>query len=63
MLTLDREETTSPLNYDDLNSSIKDTFAAIDRFELQAVEAVARITGLSVEVVQQLQQGKSENQE
>ncbi|MHC5822779.1 MAG: hypothetical protein ACYT04_44835, partial [Nostoc sp.] len=38
MLTLDREETTSPLDYDVLNSSIKDTFAAIDRFELQAVE-------------------------
>ena len=37
MLTLDRE-TKSELHYDDLNSSIKDTFATIDRFELQAVE-------------------------
>ena len=36
MLTLDRE-TLGELHYDDLNSSIKDTFAAIDRFELQAV--------------------------
>ena len=38
MLILNREETTSPLDYDVLNSSIKDTFAAIDRFELQAIE-------------------------
>ena len=37
MLTLDRES-KSTLDYDDLNSSIKDTFAAIDRFELQAIE-------------------------
>ena len=37
MLTLDRE-TKSALHYDDLNSSIKDTFATIDQFELQAVE-------------------------
>ena len=37
MLTLDRE-TLGELHYDDLNSSIKDTFAALDRFELQAVE-------------------------
>ncbi len=37
MLTLDRE-TKSELHYDDLNSSIKDTFATIDQFELQAVE-------------------------
>ncbi|MBD2731605.1 hypothetical protein H6G96_36325 [Nostoc sp. FACHB-892] len=40
MLTLDREETKSALDYDDLNSSIKDTFAAIDQFELQAVEQI-----------------------
>lgn len=40
MLTLDTEETKSALHYDDLNSSIKDTFAAIDQFELQAVEQV-----------------------
>ena len=39
MLTLDRE-TKSALHYDDLNSSIKDTFAAIDQFELQAVEQI-----------------------
>ncbi|AUB44596.1 ATPase involved in DNA repair (plasmid) [Nostoc flagelliforme CCNUN1] len=39
MLTLDRE-TKPALHYDDLNSSIKDTFAAIDRFELQAVEQI-----------------------
>ncbi|MBN3869705.1 hypothetical protein [Nostoc sp. JL33] len=39
MLTLDRE-TKSELHYDDLNSSIKDTFATIDRFELQAVEQI-----------------------
>ncbi|MCC5654373.1 hypothetical protein LC609_32250 [Nostoc sp. XA013] len=38
MLTLDREETKSAHHYDDLNSSIKDTFATIDQFELQAVE-------------------------
>ena len=38
MLTLDREETKSALHYDDLNSSIKDTFATLDQFELQAVE-------------------------
>jgi hypothetical protein len=40
MLTLDREETKSALDYDDLNSSIKDTFATIDQFELQAVEQI-----------------------
>ncbi|MDZ8139577.1 MAG: hypothetical protein RM049_30535 [Nostoc sp. DedQUE04] len=39
MLTLDRE-TKSTLHYDDLNSSIKDTFATIDQFELQAVEQI-----------------------
>ncbi|QFS52479.1 hypothetical protein [Nostoc sphaeroides] len=39
MLTVDRE-TKSALHYDDLNSSIKDTFATIDRFELQAVEQI-----------------------
>ncbi|MCC5611209.1 hypothetical protein LC612_31750, partial [Nostoc sp. CHAB 5834] len=39
MLTLDREN-KSALHYDDLNSSIKDTFAAIDQFELQAVEQI-----------------------
>ncbi|MCF2152135.1 hypothetical protein IQ276_038255 [Desmonostoc muscorum LEGE 12446] len=40
MLTLDREESLGALHYDDLNSSIKDTFAALDRFELQAVEQI-----------------------
>ncbi|MCC5632864.1 hypothetical protein LC613_35555 [Nostoc sphaeroides CHAB 2801] len=39
MLTLDRE-ILGELDYDDLNSSIKDTFAALDRFELQAVEQI-----------------------
>ncbi|AUB35415.1 ATPase involved in DNA repair [Nostoc flagelliforme CCNUN1] len=39
MLTLDRE-TKSELHYDDLNSSIKDTFATLDQFELQAVEQI-----------------------
>lgn len=37
MLTLDRE-TKSAVDYDDLNTSIKDTFATLDQFELQAVE-------------------------
>jgi hypothetical protein len=40
MLTLDREETTSAIDYDLLNSSIKQTFAAIDRFESQAVDEI-----------------------
>ena len=40
MLTLDREESLGELHYDDLNSSIKDTFATLDRFELQAVEQI-----------------------
>ncbi|AUB42378.1 ATPase involved in DNA repair [Nostoc flagelliforme CCNUN1] len=40
MLTLDREESLGALHYDDLNSSIKDTFATIDQFELQAVEQI-----------------------
>jgi hypothetical protein len=39
MLTLDRES-LGAFHYDDLNSSIKDTFAAIDQFELQAVEQI-----------------------
>ncbi|WP_323808816.1 hypothetical protein [Nostoc sphaeroides] len=39
MLTLDRE-TLGELHYDDLNSSIKDTFATLDQFELQAVEQI-----------------------
>jgi hypothetical protein len=36
MLTLDRSETTSALDYRNLNTSIQETFAAIDRFEWQA---------------------------
>ncbi|MBD2535697.1 hypothetical protein H6G97_42575 [Nostoc flagelliforme FACHB-838] len=40
MLTLNREETKSALDYNDLNSNIKDTFATIDQFELQAVQQV-----------------------
>jgi hypothetical protein len=36
MLTLDRSETTSTLDYSSLNTSIQETFAAIDRFEWQA---------------------------
>ena len=40
MLTLDRES-KSALDYDVLNSSIKDTFAAIDRFEWQAIEELS----------------------
>jgi hypothetical protein len=40
MLTLDRHQTTSAIDYDALNSSIKETFAAIDRFESQAVDEI-----------------------
>ncbi|MBW4689956.1 MAG: hypothetical protein KME40_33955 [Komarekiella atlantica HA4396-MV6] len=36
MLTLNRSETTSTLDYSNLNISIQETFAAIDRFEWQA---------------------------
>jgi hypothetical protein len=36
MLTLNRSETTSTLDYTNLNISIQETFAAIDRFEWQA---------------------------
>ncbi|MBD2451727.1 hypothetical protein H6G76_32335 [Nostoc sp. FACHB-152] len=39
MLTLDRE-TTSASSYNILNSSIKETFTAIDRFEWQAVDEI-----------------------
>ncbi|WP_375494424.1 hypothetical protein [uncultured Nostoc sp.] len=38
MLTLNHSETTSALDYKILNTSIQDTFAAIDRFEWQAIE-------------------------
>jgi hypothetical protein len=40
MLTLDREETASAIDYGILNSSIKETFTAIDRFESQAVDEI-----------------------
>ncbi|QLE45102.1 hypothetical protein FD723_32650 (plasmid) [Nostoc sp. C052] len=39
MLTLEREE-TSALNYSNLNTSIQETFTAIDRFEWQAVDEI-----------------------
>ncbi|MCC5618291.1 hypothetical protein LC605_25040 [Nostoc sp. CHAB 5836] len=39
MLTLDREQ-TSALDYSNLNSSIKESFTAIDRFESQAVDEI-----------------------
>ncbi|MEH2383472.1 MAG: hypothetical protein V7K27_32060 [Nostoc sp.] len=42
MLTLDREQTTE-LDYTDLNSSIKETFTAIDRFEWQAVNEILQM--------------------
>lgn len=38
MLTLETEQTTLPSDYTNLNTSIQDTFAAIDRFEWQAIE-------------------------
>jgi hypothetical protein len=40
MLTLHREETKSAIDYDLINSSIKETFAAIDRFESQAIDEI-----------------------
>ncbi|WP_414573532.1 hypothetical protein [Nostoc sp. CCY 9925] len=42
MLTLDRETTSAP-SYSILNSSIKETFTAIDRFEWQAVEEILQM--------------------
>jgi hypothetical protein len=42
MLTLDREETSTP-DYSLLNSSIKETFITIDRFESQAVEEILQM--------------------
>ncbi|WP_375497135.1 hypothetical protein [uncultured Nostoc sp.] len=38
MLTLNRSKTTSALDYNILNTSIQDTFTAINRFEWQAIE-------------------------
>ncbi|MBC1237227.1 hypothetical protein [Nostoc sp. 2RC] len=42
MLTLDRETTSAP-SYSILNSSIKETFTAIDRFEWQAVDEILQM--------------------
>ncbi|MFN6567941.1 hypothetical protein [Dendronalium sp. ChiSLP03b] len=42
MLTLDREKTSAP-SYNILNTSIKETFTAIDRFEWQAVDEVLQM--------------------
>ncbi|MHC0067344.1 hypothetical protein ACWATR_31275 [Nostoc sp. UIC 10890] len=43
MLTLNRSETTSALDYSNLNASIQETFAAIDRFEWQAVDEILQM--------------------
>ncbi|MFN6569183.1 hypothetical protein [Dendronalium sp. ChiSLP03b] len=43
MLTLDRSETTSAPSYSILNTSIKETFTAIDRFEWQALEEILQM--------------------
>ncbi|WP_193199752.1 hypothetical protein [Nostoc sp. MG11] len=40
MLILNREEPTTALDYDLINSSIKQTFTIIDRFESQAVDEI-----------------------
>ncbi|MEH1810710.1 hypothetical protein [Nostoc sp.] len=42
MLTLDREQTTA-LDYSVVNASIQETFAAIDRFEWQAVDEILQM--------------------
>ncbi len=42
MLTLEREE-TSALDYSNLNTSIQETFTAIDRFEWQAVDEILQM--------------------
>ncbi|MBW4428960.1 MAG: hypothetical protein KME50_32230 [Nostoc desertorum CM1-VF14] len=42
MLTLDREQTTA-LDYSNLNTSIHETFTAIDRFEWQAVDEILQM--------------------
>ncbi|WP_242065011.1 hypothetical protein [Nostoc sp. FACHB-133] len=43
MLTLNRSETTSALDYSNLNISIQETFTAIDRFEWQAVDEILQM--------------------
>ena len=40
MLTLNRSETTSTLDYANINTSIQETFTAIDRFECFAVDEI-----------------------
>jgi hypothetical protein len=40
MLTLEREQTTLVLDYANLNTSIQETFTAIERFEWQAVDEI-----------------------
>ncbi|WP_308189268.1 hypothetical protein [Nostoc mirabile] len=40
MLTLNRSETTLALDYSNLNTSIQETFTAIDRFECFAVDEI-----------------------
>ncbi len=42
MLTLDREQTTA-LDYSVVNSSIQETFTAIDRFEWQAIDEILQM--------------------
>jgi len=43
MLTLLREQTTLTLDYTNLNTSIQETFTAIDRFEWQAVDEILQM--------------------
>ncbi|HYX16206.1 MAG TPA: hypothetical protein VE944_17920 [Nostoc sp.] len=43
MLTLDCSETTSAIGYSNLNTSIQETFTAIDRFEWQAVDEILQM--------------------
>lgn len=43
MLTLNRSETTSALDYSKLNTSIQETFTAINRFEWQAVDEILQM--------------------
>ena len=43
MLTLEREQTNLPFDYANLNTSIQETFTAIDRFEWQAVDEILQM--------------------
>ncbi|MCC5654748.1 ELKS/Rab6-interacting/CAST family protein [Nostoc sp. XA013] len=43
MLTLDCSETTSAIDYSNLNTSIQETFTAIDRFEWQAIDEILQM--------------------